>query len=255
MTKLSHPSSPMALFSLTDGHPLLTRICSRLGVNAGVHEEREFEDGEHKIRPLEEVRGRDVYVVQSLYGGGSMSINDRLIRTLFFLATLRDAGAARLTAVVPYLCYARKDMRTKARDPVSQRYVAGLFESVGVDRIVVMDVHNRAAYQNAFRIPAEHLTAAPLFVDALAPKMGDDGVCVVSPDVGGVKRAERFQQLLQTRLQREVPMAFVEKFRSEGQVRGGTRSCSTVSCGLLTTVLAGSAWYAYIRAVRLAQPV
>lgn len=212
----------ISLFSLEDGNPLLVRICERLGLEAGPHEEREFEDGEHKIRPLGEVRGRDVYVVQSIHGSGALSVNDRLIRTLFFLGALRDAGAGRLTAVTPYLCYARKDMRTKARDPVSQRYVAGLFESVGVDQMVVMDVHNRAAYQNAFRIRAEHLTAAREFASVLAPQVGDREVVVVSPDVGGVKRAERFRQILEERLGREVGSAFIEKYRSEGVVRGGT---------------------------------
>ena len=215
-------ASRIALFSLEDGNPLLVRICKRLGIKPGRHEERQFEDGEHKIRPLEEVRGRDVYVVQSIHGSGSLSVNDRLIRTLFFLGALRDAGAARLTAVIPYLCYARKDMRTKARDPLSQRYVAGLFESVGVDRMVVMDVHNRAAYQNAFRVPAEHLTAAHEFAGVLEPQVGRQELVVVSPDVGGVKRAERFRQILEERLGREVGSAFVEKYRSEGVIRGGT---------------------------------
>jgi ribose-phosphate pyrophosphokinase len=211
----------VTVFSLEDGQPLLERICGHLGIAPGRHEEREFEDGEHKIRPLESVRGRDVYVVESLYGDGLLSVNDRLVRVLFFLATLRDAGARRVTAVAPYLCYARKDLRTKPRDPVTSRYVATLFEAVGVDRIVAVDVHNPAAYQNAFRTRAEHLTAAPTFAATFTALLGGRPGVVVSPDAGGVKRAERFRQALERRLGRTVGFAFIEKFRSEGIVRGG----------------------------------
>ncbi len=211
----------IAVFSLEEGRMLIGRICERLGVEPGVHEEREFEDGEHKIRPLESVRGRDVYLVQSLYSGGGLSVNDKMMRVLFFLGALNDAGAARVTAVIPYLAYSRKDMRTKARDPVSTRYTAAMFEAVGIDRMVTVDVHNRAAFQNAFRVPTQHLTAAPVFADKLAELVGDEEVVVVSPDAGGVKRAERARQILQKRLGRAVSSAFVEKYRSEGVVSGG----------------------------------
>lgn len=211
----------IAVFSLACGCSLLDRICRHLGIDPGRHEEREFEDGEHKIRALESVRGRDVYVVQSLHGDDELSVNDKLMRVLVFLAALGDAGAARVTAIAPYLCYARKDLRTKPRDPVTTRYVATLFEAAGAARMVTIDVHNPAAYQNAFRIPAELLTAAPALVDAFAPLVGDRAAVVVSPDAGGMKRAERFRQLLERRLERPVGLAFMEKFRSEGVVRGG----------------------------------
>lgn len=211
----------IALFSLEEGERLVEQIADRLGVEPARHEERDFEDGEHKIRPLESVRGRDVYVVQSLYSGGGRSVNDRLVRTLFLLGALRDAGAARVTAVVPYLCYSRKDMRTKARDPVSTRYLASMFEAVGIDRMVTVDVHNRAAFQNSFRVPTVHLTAGVDFVEAVAADVDGREVTVVSPDAGGAKRAERFRTLLQERLGRPVGSAFVEKYRSEGVVRGG----------------------------------
>jgi ribose-phosphate pyrophosphokinase len=211
----------VTVFSLASGRPLLERVCEHLGIAAGRHEERTFEDGEHKLRPLESVRGRDVYVVESLCGDEALSVDDKLVRLLFFIAALGDAGAGRVTAVAPYLCYARKDLRTRPRDPVTTRYVAALFEAVGTGRIVTVDVHNLAAYQNAFRIPSEHLTAAPALVDALAPLIGERPAVVVSPDAGGVKRADRFRQMLERRRGRPVTAAFVEKFRSEGIVRGG----------------------------------
>jgi ribose-phosphate pyrophosphokinase len=102
-------------------------------------------------------------VTQSLHGGPALSANDKLCRLLFFIGALKDAGAASVTAVVPYLCYARKDRRTKPNDPVTTRYVAGLFESVGTDAIMTLEVHNPAAFENAFRCRAITLTGTPSF--------------------------------------------------------------------------------------------
>jgi ribose-phosphate pyrophosphokinase len=208
------------LFALNASRDFGQRVAGALGVALAPHEEREFEDGEHKARPLESVRGRDVYVVSSLYGEARQSVNDKLVRLLFFLGALRDASAGRLTAVIPYLCYARKDRRSKSRDPVSTRYVAALLETVGADRVVTLDVHNLAAYENAFRIRADHLEARCLFVEEFVPLIGRAPVVVVSPDVGGVKRAEAFRQALSRRLGREAGGAFLEKYRSAGVVTG-----------------------------------
>ena len=208
------------LFALNASREFGGEVAAALGVPLARHEEREFEDGEHKARPLESVRGHDVFVVQSLYADARESVNDKLVRLLFFVGALGDASAARVTAVLPYLCYARKDRRSKPRDPVSTRYVAGLLEAVGADRVVTLDVHNVAAYENAFRIRAEHLEAKKLFVDFYAPLVGGEQVAVVSPDVGGVKRAEAFREALERRLKRGVGRAFMEKSRSAGVVSG-----------------------------------
>jgi ribose-phosphate pyrophosphokinase len=210
-----------AVFSTGAGRALVERVCRVLELPPASFDERSFEDGEHKTRPLESVRGRDVYLIESLYRDDSASVNDKLVRSLFFIAGLRDAGARRVTMIAPYLCYARKDMRTKARDPVNTRYVAQLFEAVGTDRILTIDVHNRAAYENAFRIPAELLTAVPIFSDVFARVVGARDAVVVSPDAGGIKRAEAFRAMLEKRLARPVPLAFIEKFRSDGALRGG----------------------------------
>jgi ribose-phosphate pyrophosphokinase len=210
----------IAIFAPDAGRSFGEKVCASLGLHLSAHEEREFEDGEHKMRPLTSVRGQDVFVVQSLYGGERQSVNDKLCRLLFFLGALRDASAGRVTAVVPYLCYARKDRKSKSRDPVTTRYVAALFEAMGVDHVVTMDVHNLAAFQNAFRIRADHLEARRLFVDHFAPLLGREEVVVVSPDVGGVKRAEDFRQSLSRALDREIHSAFLEKYRSAGVVSG-----------------------------------
>ena len=211
----------LALFALNATRDLGERIAERLGIELSAHEERDFEDGEHKARPLVSVRRRDCYVVQSLHGGPEESANDKLCRLLFFLGALRDASAASVTAVVPYLCYARKDRKTKPRDPVTTRYVAALFEAVGVDRVVTLDVHNLAAFQNSFRCRTDHLLALPLFVEHFAPVVRAQPVVVVSPDIGGAKRARAFGEALERALGREVATAFVEKHRSGGVVTGG----------------------------------
>ena len=208
------------LFALDATRAYGEAVARELGVALSAHEEREFEDGEHKTRALESVRGRDVYVVQSLRGDARQSANDKILGLLFFLGALKDASAGRLTAIVPYLAYSRKDRKTKPRDPVTTRYLAAMFESVGTDCVVTMDVHNLSAFQNAFRCRTEHLEAAALFVDEIVPRVGRDEVVVVSPDAGGIKRAEAFRERLETALGRPVAGGFAEKHRSDGSLRG-----------------------------------
>lgn len=211
------------LFALGASRSFGERMGAAIGVQLSEHEERDFDDGEHKVRPLESVRGQDVFVVHSLYTDDAQSVNDKLCRLLFFLGACRDAGALRLTAVAPYLCYARKDRKTKPRDPVTIRYVAQLFEAVGIDGVVAMDVHELAAYQNAFRRGSEHLEARTLFADHFAHLLADEEeIAVVSPDVGGVKRAEAFRKTLSKRMDRDVTSGFMEKERSRGVVSGET---------------------------------
>lgn len=207
------------LFALEATAGLGADIAEAIGQSLAPHEERRFEDGEHKARPLESVAETDCYVIQSLHGGPDESVNDKLCRLLFFIGALKDAGAARVTAVSPYLCYARKDRRTKSFDPVTTRYVAALFEAVGAGRILTLEVHNPAAFENAFRQRAVTLSPAPLFVQrALA--WSERPLCVLSPDPGGVKRAELFREALEARLGRPVGKAFADKHRSAGVVTG-----------------------------------
>lgn len=214
-------STEPLLFALGASRRFGEEIAASLGIGLAPHEEREFEDGEHKARPLANVRGRDVYVLHSLYAEPGASVNDKLVRLLFFLGALKDACAARVTAVVPYLAYARKDRKSQSRDPVTTRYVAGLFEAVGADGVVTMDVHNLAAYQNAFRIRAENLEANSLFVEHFAARhLPGEEIAVVSPDSGGIKRAEAFRQRLARKLGRPVAAAFAEKYRAGGVVSG-----------------------------------
>lgn len=208
------------VFALGASRDFGAAVCMRLGVTLAEHEERDFEDGEHKTRPLVNVRDRDVCVIHSLYSDHEQSVNDKLCRLLFFLGAVRDAGAGRVTAIVPYLAYARKDRKTKLRDPVTTRYIAQFFEAVQVDRVLTLDVHNLAAFQNAARNRTDHLDSRKLFVDYFEPIVEAARPVVVSPDVGGIKRAEPFRQMLSRRIEQDVPMAFLEKQRSAGVVSG-----------------------------------
>jgi len=217
----SAPALPerVRLFALNATADLGAAIARALDRPLARHEERGFEDGEHKARPLEGVGETDCYVIQSLHGGPDESVNDKLCRLLFFIGALKDAGAARVTAVTPYLCYARKDRRTKPFDPVITRYVAALFEAVGTDRLVTLEVHNPPAFENAFRCRAVTLPAAPLFVN-YALRFAGEPLCVLSPDPGGAKRAELFRETLETKVGRPVGKAFADKHRSAGVVTG-----------------------------------
>src|SRR5690606_2404115 len=148
---------------------------------------------EHKSRPLVSVRGEDVYVLHSLHGPGGQSAADRLLRLLFFIATCRENGAARVTAVTPYLAFMRKDQQTKPRDPVTSRYVAQLFDAVGTDMVVSLDVHNVAAFQNAFRRGSTSLSMLPSFVHRIDEIAADREVVILSPDSGGMRRVHNLR--------------------------------------------------------------
>jgi ribose-phosphate pyrophosphokinase len=210
----------MLLFALGSSRAFGERVAAGIGVPLAAHEEREFEDGEHKARPLESVRGHDVYLLQSLHGGPDQSPNDKFCRLLFLLGAVRDAGASRVTAVIPYLAYARKDRRTQPRDPLTTRYVAQLLEAVGTDCVVTLEVHNLVAFQNAFRCRAEHLDSRPLFARRLRELVGGGPVTVASPDPGGVKRAQLFREGFEHHLGRPVGAAFMDKRRVGGVVSG-----------------------------------
>jgi len=208
----------LLVFALGPSEALGRAVAEDYGTAIAPHELRRFDDGEHKIRPLVSVRGRDVYVLGSLYGDASESVNDRLCRLLFFVGALRDAGAGRITIVAPYLCYTRKDRRTNPRDPVTTRYLARQIEAAGADRIVTLDVHNRAAYDNAFRISSEHLEAKRLFLERCRT-LGDRDLTIVSPDPGGFHRAEALRDALEQVNGAAVELAMLGKHRAAGVVR------------------------------------
>jgi ribose-phosphate pyrophosphokinase len=211
----------MKLFGLGQTRAFAERLAVNIGVPLAAHEERDFEDGEFKVRSLESVRGEHAVVCLSLAGDSHASSADKLLRLLVACGGLRDAGAAKITALVPYLAYWRKDRRSQPRDPVTTSYVARLFEAVGVDAVVTMDAHSIATFENAFRCRKEHLEGAAAFATHFAPLAAAAARTVVlSPDAGGQQRARVFATQLAARVGRPVAHASMEKHRGSGQISG-----------------------------------
>ena len=208
------------LFALGGSQALAGAVAHRLGVELAPHEERDFEDGEHKIRPLRGVRNQNVFVFANLTSSPGQSVNDKLCKLLFFVGALKQSAARRVTLVAPYLCYARKERQTKPRDPVVTRYLAQMLEAVGVDCVVTVTTHDLAAFQNAFRCATEHLDVHVFFAHALKGRLTGRRVSVVSPDPGGEKRVELFREALERTQGAPVGKALVDKTRSLGKVTG-----------------------------------
>lgn len=210
----------MLIFALDESRAFGNCVATELGLALSRHEERAFPDGEFQARPLDDPCGRDVFVIQSLHAGPEASIGDKLVRLLLFLATLRDAGARRVTAVIPYLAFARQDRQVHPYDPLALRSAALLLEAVGVDTVVTVDVHNIAAFQNAFRCRTVHLEAGREFVRKAMEIGLDDPVVVASPDLGGAKRAQHFGEMLKEARGAPVRLALMEKQRLDGSLAG-----------------------------------
>ncbi len=210
----------MMLFALNASAALGSRLGKELGCKVSPHEEREFACGEHKARPLVSVWGEDVYVLSSLHGDCDYSVNDKICRLLFFIGALKDAGASRVTAAIPYLAYSRKDRRTKPSDPVATRYVATILQSVGTDRIITMDVHNLAAFENSFACPSINLTTFDLFAAHFYRAAGENVNTIVSPDLGGIKPTRQFLEAYSELSHHSPNLAIMDKKRSEGKVSG-----------------------------------
>lgn len=227
-----------------DDRSFAESICRHLGTTLAEHEERTYEDGEFRSRLVTCVRGKDVFVVRSLNGDMQQSPDEKLLRLLFLVSTAVDAGAARVSALVPYLCYARLDRRNAPGDPVATLHVARLLEASGARGIAVVDIHNPGAYENAFRIPATNIMSGDLFADffaglsadtpadladcgdrsGLARALREHALVVVAPDSGAIPRAAHFREVLSHRLGREVDSAFIEKHRSDSGLSGGGMS-------------------------------
>ncbi len=169
------------------------RLSMHRGVSVGLVDARveRFNDGEIFVEVFENVRGEDMFILQST----SNPANDNLMELLVMADALRRSSAARITAVVPYFGYARQDRRTKARTPITAKLVANMMVSSGIERVLTMDLH-AAQIQGFFDIPVDNLYAAPVFALDVKHKFKGklDGVTIVSPDVGGVARARELAQ-------------------------------------------------------------
>lgn len=163
--------------------PLARNIGEYLGIALAKSEVKRFSDNEIFVEILENMRGEDVFVIQST----SFPANDHLMELLIIIDALRRASARRITAVLPYFGYARQDRKPGPRTPISAKLVANLIEAAGADRVLTLDLH-AGQIQGFFDIPTDNLFAAPVFVDDIKQRFGSKELMVVSPDVGGVVR-------------------------------------------------------------------
>jgi ribose-phosphate pyrophosphokinase len=200
------------LISGNSNMPLAKGIARRMsvhrGMSVGLVDARieRFNDQEIFVEVFENVRGEDMYVIQST----SNPTNDNLMELLIMVDALRRSSAARITAVIPYFGYARQDRRAKARTPISAKLVANLIETAGVDRVLTLDLH-AAQIQGFFDIPVDNLYASPVFAldieHHFKGQMQD--LMIVSPDVGGVARARELAKRI------NAPLAIVDKRREK----------------------------------------
>jgi len=191
---------PPLLFSGTSNRELAEKIAKRMQTRVGNALVDRFKNDECRIEIRENVRGAEVFVLQSLCNSPSGSVNDSLMELLLMIDALRRASANRITAVVPYYGYAKQDKKTKGREPISAKLVANMLEVAGAERLVTLDLH-AAQIQGFFNIPVDNLTAAPTLCNYLKNQgLQGDHVVVVSPDAGGVPRAETFAKRLKSTL-------------------------------------------------------
>ncbi|MGI9341798.1 MAG: ribose-phosphate diphosphokinase [Gammaproteobacteria bacterium] len=184
---------------------LATRICRHLRLPLSKIQAARFSDGEIAVEILENVRGRDAYIVQST----CPPVNDNLMEMLVMADALRRASAARITAVIPYFGYARQDRRPRAaRVPITARLVAGMIATSGIDRVLTVDLH-ADQIQGFFSIPLDNVYGSPILLGDLWKHKSDDMV-VVSPDIGGVVRARALAKRMD-----DLDLAIIDKRRPQ----------------------------------------
>jgi ribose-phosphate pyrophosphokinase len=192
------------VFSGSSHRALSQEICALLGLPLAKALVGRFTNGEVRIHIEENVRGADVFVVQSMCDPADHHIMELLI----MIDALRRASAARVTAVIPYMAYARQEKKKTGREPISAKVVAKLIETVGADRVLTLDLH-APAIEGFFDIPVDHLRAAPLLAKAVQKIRTEHELVVVSPDSGGVARANEFRARV------GVDMAIISKNRPD----------------------------------------
>lgn len=191
------------LFAGSVSQDLTAEISRKIGVPVGKSTVRRFADGELKIKIDDNIRGRDVYIVQS-----TQPPADNILELLLFLDAAKRASAERVTAVIPYFGYARQDRKDEPRVPISSKLIANLLTISGANRILTIDLHSEQI-QGFFDIPVDQLYAAPVFIEYYKVRSLNDYV-VVSPDAGRVKHVRGFAR----RLGKEIPIAIVDKRRT-----------------------------------------
>jgi len=208
----------MKIFAGSSNKSLAAEVASYLGVTLGKCVLDRFSDGEIHFYIDENVRGEDVFILQS----GASDANFNLMELFIMIDAFKRASADRITAVVPYYCYARQDWKDRPRVPITAKLIAELLEAAGADRILTMDLHS-PQIQGFFSIPVDNLTAAPVLAQHFLPMELED-ITVVSPDAGGVGRARNFGKRLGAKLaiiDKRRPAPNVAKvFHVIGEVKG-----------------------------------
>ncbi len=195
----------LKVFSGRSNPTLTEAICNYLDISPGRVQAETFPDGELFVRLLDDVRGRDVFVVQST----CHPINQNLMELLIFMDSLRRASASRITAVLPYFGYARQDRKEEGRVPITAKLVSNLIREAGADRVLTMDLH-AAQIQGFFDIPVDHLSAEPAFMRHYRGLLDSKQGTIVSPDVGNVKRARSYAEKM------GCDLAIIDKRRTSG---------------------------------------
>jgi ribose-phosphate pyrophosphokinase len=191
------------IFAGSSNRPLATAICQAVGVPLGQAEVGRFSDGECQVEITENVRGSDVFVVQST----CTPTNDHVMELLLMLDAFKRASARRITAVVPYYGYARQDRKVSPRVPISAKLVADLITAAGATRVLTVDLH-AGQIQGFFNVPVDNVYATPVLLQYLRERLGRREVTVISPDAGGVERARAFAKRL------DANLAIIDKRRS-----------------------------------------
>ena len=180
----------MKIFSGSANRELAQRICDRIGIALGQATISSFPDGETYVRIEENIRGRDVFIIQPT----SPPTNQHLMELLIMVDAARRASADRITAVIPFFGYARQDRKDQPRVPITAKLVANLLNAAGVSRVLTMDLHAQQV-QGFFDIPVDHLYSLPVLIKYLRKRLTRKTV-VVSPDVGGLKMASAYAEAL-----------------------------------------------------------
>ncbi len=203
----SETARDIKVFSGNANKELTKHICDFLNIVPGEAEVSRFSDGETRVEINENVRGHDIFIVQSTCD----PVNDHLMELLVMIDALKRASAHRITAVIPYYGYARQDRKVAPRAPITAKLVADLLAAAGTDRVLSMDLH-AGQIQGFFDIPFDHLYAAPVLLDYLKKLRGDREVVVVAPDAGGTERARYYGKRL------DASLAVIDKRRERANV-------------------------------------
>lgn len=186
-------SAEYAVFSGNANLPLAQKIADSMGVPLGKATIKGFNDGEISIKINQNVRNKEVFIVQPTCGSISRSVNDNIMELFLLVRTMKRASAASITAVIPYYGYARQDRKSAPRVPISASDVAMMLENAGVDRIIAVDLHCGQIQGFFHNTPVDNLYASIVYVPYFVEK-GLQNVVIVSPDAGGVDRAKKFQE-------------------------------------------------------------